>query len=67
MAYVSHVEVGLTDGTKLVVENASEDDVLQQLSRLSGPAGVAALNAREGMYRIFEGQVVYVRSVVTPT
>jgi hypothetical protein len=66
MAYVAHVEVGLTDGTKLIVENASEDDVLQQLSRLSGPAGVAALNTRGGMYRIFEGQVVYVRTVAEP-
>ena len=66
MAYVSYVEVGLVDGTKLIVENAPEDDVLQQLSRLSGP-GVAMLNTRDGVYRIFEGQVVYVRTVVNPT
>lgn len=63
MAYVSYVEVGLTDGTKLIVENAPEDDVLKQLT--SG-ADVAFLNTRDGTYRIFEGQVVYVRTVTEP-
>jgi hypothetical protein len=65
MAYVAHVEVGLTDGTKLIVENATEEEVLANLSRLSGP-GVAALNTRDGTYRIFAGHVIYVRSVVEP-
>ena len=58
------VEVALADGTKLVVEDASEDDVLGAIAR-AAPAA-AALSTREGTYRVFPSQVVYVRYVTLP-
>jgi hypothetical protein len=57
------VEVALADGTKLIIDNASEDDVLQNLERRTGPFGPTALNARDGTYRVLPEHVVYVRSV----
>jgi hypothetical protein len=59
---MADVEVGLADGTKLIVENATEDDVLAKLaSRRSGALGDVALDARGGAYHVIPEQVVYVR------
>jgi hypothetical protein len=57
------VEVGLADGTQLIIENASEDDVLQSLAQRSGPIGAAALNTRGGTYLVLPEHVVYLRSI----
>ncbi len=57
------VEIGLADGTKLVIENASEDEVLQRLAQRSGPIGAATLEARGGTFRVLPEHVVYVRYV----
>jgi hypothetical protein len=57
------VEVGLADGTKLIIEKASVDDVLQSFARETGPLGQVALNARGGEYHVLPAHVVYVRSV----
>ena len=61
------VEVGLSDGTKLIVENASEDDVLQRLAQRSGPIGAASLDTQGGTYRVLPEHVVYVRYVSEDT
>ena len=58
---MADVEVGLADGTKLIIENADEDGVLQRLAQRSGPIGAASLNTRDGTYRVMPEQVVYVR------
>ena len=57
------VEVGLSDGTKLLIENASEDEVLQRLAQQSGPLGDASIDAQDGTYRVLPEHVVYVRYV----
>lgn len=57
------VEIGLADGTKLIVENATEDEVMQSIAQMSGPIGAATVVAREGTYRVLPEHVVYVRSV----
>jgi hypothetical protein len=57
------VEVGLADGTKLIIENASEDEVLQRLAQRSDPIGAAALDTQNGTYHVLPENVVYVRYV----
>lgn len=53
-----HVEVGLADGTKLVIEDGDEEGILNTIVN-QRPA--VALNTRTGVYRVLPEQVVYVR------
>jgi hypothetical protein len=59
------VEIGLADGTKLVLTdpNTGEDDVLRKLSAVTpaGSAGVVSFDTEKGTYRINPAYVVYVR------
>ena len=57
------VEIGLADGTKLVLANpnAQEDDVVQTIRE--DPGGVVSLVTHDGTYRVQIRNVVYVRTV----
>jgi hypothetical protein len=57
------VEVGLADGTKLVLANANtrEDDVVKAVR--DDPTGVVSLVTDSGTYRVLVRNVVYIRTV----
>jgi len=57
------VEVGLADGTKIVLANAlaQEDDVVASVR--NDPNGVMTLVADEGTYRVSIRNVVYIRTI----
>jgi len=57
------VEIGLADGTKIVLANldAVEDDVVDSV--LANPNGVMTLLTDDGSYRVLIRHVVYVRTV----
>jgi hypothetical protein len=57
------VEVGLADGTKLVLANphAREDDVVNSVR--DDPTGVMSLVTDDGTYRVLIRNVVFIRTV----
>jgi hypothetical protein len=57
------VEIGLADGTKLVLANANarEDDVVNSVR--ADPAGVVSFVTDDGTYRVLVRNVVFIRTV----
>ena len=57
------VEVGLVDGTKLALLNPDvhEDDVVRSIR--DDPTGVMSLVTENGIYRVLNRNVVYIRTV----
>jgi hypothetical protein len=57
------IEIGLADGTKLVLanRNAQEDDVVASVR--ADPTGVISFVTGDGTYRVLVRNIVFIRTV----
>lgn len=59
------IEIGLADGTKLVLANpnADENDVVEAVKDAHG--GAVTVRTDQGTYRVFADNVTYVRTITS--